>query len=218
MKTFYKIILSLILIIIFLLSCGLLSMGVMSGLFLHTYQVFTDKRPIAEMLVSEKKTDQYGEYADVTLKIINKESTALTWTLLNNKSDKNVEFPVKDFKVYGDFVFIGGPIVKFRDEFTLLNFKTMFKLVALSGEYKFDLEKEKNRPDEAFSKFQFNGGYDDWKPVFNNWKQTGILGDVYRSLIQTTEAQEVGTDITDTQTKYVVYITNGGFQIELANK
>lgn len=216
MKTATKIIASLSLIIVFLVLCGVLMFGTMAGLFLHTYQVFTDKRAVAELNISERKTDSLGEYADVSLKIINRQSTALTWALLNNKSDFNAELPVQNFKVYGDFVYVGGPIVRFADSLTLLNFKTMFKLVSLSGEYKFDLDKERNRPDEAFSKFQFNGGYDDWKPLFNNWKQTGILGDVYRSLIQTTADNEVGTDIIGRSMKYTVYITNGGFQIEVA--
>ncbi|MEO6729399.1 MAG: hypothetical protein ABIM99_05765 [Candidatus Dojkabacteria bacterium] len=216
MKTATKIIASLLLIITFLIACGVLMFGTMAGLFLHTFQVFTDKRPVANMTISEQKTDEYGEYADVSLTIINRQSTALTWALLNNKSDFNAELPVQHFKVYGDFVYVGGPIVRFNDNLTLLNFQTMFKLVSLSGEYKFDLTKEKNRPDQAFSKFQFNGGYDDWKPLFNNWKQTGILGDVYRGIVQTTTDNEVGTDIIGRSIDYTVYITNGGFQIEVA--
>ncbi|MFS8131471.1 MAG: hypothetical protein ACMG57_05875 [Candidatus Dojkabacteria bacterium] len=216
MKTATKIIASLLLLIVFISACAALMVGTFAGLFLHTFQVFTDKRPIAELSISEQKTDQYGEYADVSLKIINRQSTALTWALLNNKSDFNAELPVQNFKVYGDFVYVGGPIVRFNDNLTLLNFQTMFKLVSLSGEYKFDLDKEKGRPEQAFSKFQFNGGYDDWKPLFNNWKQTGILGDVYRSFIQTTTDNEVGTDIIGRSMNYIVYITNGGFQIEVA--
>jgi len=216
MKTATKIIASLLLIIVFITSCGVLMFGTMAGLFLHTFQVFTEKKEVAELTISEQKTDQYGEYAEVSLKIINKQSTALTWALLNNKSDFNAPLPVQNFKVYGDFVYVGGPIVRFNDNLTLLNFKTMFKLVSLSGEYKFDLDKEKNRPAQAFSKFQFNGGYDDWKPLFNNWKQPGILGDVYRSVVQTTTDNEVGTDIIGRSMNYTVYITNGGFQIEVA--
>ena len=216
MKTATKIIFSLTLVSVFLVACVVLTLGIMSGIVLHTYQVFTDKRPVAEMTISEMKTDEFGEYADVSLKVINRQSTALTWALLNNKSDYEVEFPVKNFKVYGDFVYVGGPVVRFRDELTMLNFKTMFKLVSLSGEYKFELQKEKDRPEQAFSKFQYNGGYDDWKPLFNNWKQTGILGDVYRAFIQTTTDMQVGTDIINRPMNYVVYITNGGFQIEIA--
>ncbi|MEP7104098.1 MAG: hypothetical protein ABI721_05310 [Candidatus Dojkabacteria bacterium] len=216
MKTFIKIIISLILLIVFILGCFVLTLLTFTGIIFNSYQVFTDKKEVAELTISEAKSDVFGEYADVTVTPINNESTALTWILLNNKSETKVNLPVKSFKVYGDFVFIGGPIVKFNDGLALINFKTIYKLASLSGEYKFDLVKEKNRPNQAFSKFQFDGGYDDWKPVFNNWKQPGILGDIYRNLIQTTEDQEVGTDITNTELKYIVYITNSGFQIEQA--
>jgi len=211
MKQAIQTILTLSLIIVFLLLCGLVTTAGYAGLWLHTYNVFTQKTKVADVDLSEIKSDSAGEYIEVTL-------TQYSYTsgLENLFGISNSKTTTTEFKIYGDSIYIGGPIVKFKDELTLLNFKTIYKLSKIYGRYS-DNTKEINRSDESQSKssYDLNGGYGDWKVLFENYRSETLLGQIYRIFVDTTQLSEPGQFASNRTLKYELYMGNSGFLWEL---
>jgi hypothetical protein len=213
MKRTAKIIVSLVLFSLFLIVCLVLTIGGYTTLLLRTYSVFTQREPVAEVTISEMKEDSYGEYADVYLKVSKKENTALSYIFGAPSTPETVtDTDEYSFKVYGDTVHLSGPIIKFHNGLIFINFQTIFKLGQVYGRYNFDNQKEQNRPDEAFSSFEINGGISDWQNVFE-WYQNdgGLWGRVTRLLVDSMQISSEGQAITSQPQKYTVFMTNEGF-------
>jgi hypothetical protein len=209
MKGTLKVIGSLILIIIFLVACfGFATIGYFAA-WLHTYQVFTEKRPVAEITISEARFDNFGQYADVTFTPIDTES-ALTKAFSPN-STTETKGTTSAYKLYGEVVYVGGPIVKFHDSLILLNFKTIYKVGRVFARYESDNDLEKERSPEMFSSFDINNGFYDWKDIHDNLTSNNVQGAIYRSLIETTQVSMPGMYISNKEIKYTLYITNNGF-------
>ena len=207
MKNAIRIIFTLSLVVLFLSLClGIISVGY-SGIWLHTYNVFTERTKVADIELSELKTDIGGEYIDVSFKEY-KQPTGLE-SVFGISSIKTSE---KTYKIYGDSIYIGGPILKFKDELTLFNFKTMYKIAKIYGRYS-DNTKEINRGDEASSNvsYDINDGYGDWKNVFEVYRSESFVGEIYRQFIDTTQLSEPGQFASNKPLKYELYISNTGF-------
>lgn len=217
MKNATKIITSLLLIIIFLLACGaMLSIGFV-GAWLHTYRVLTDRRPVAEITISELKEDDLGQYMDVTYKPIKEESALVA--LIAPDDSEDVEFEQEQtFKLYGDTVHIGGPMVKFNDGLILVNFKTIYKVGKIFSRYNIDNEKEINKTPEMQKKssYDINGGIDsNWQSVHDKLTENSLRGKIYRIFVDTTQLDVPGQFASNREQTYTLYITNNGFVWDL---
>lgn len=161
-----KIILSLSLTVVFLIACIVSLTLIFFGAWLHTYNALTKETVVAEVVMHPMKTDEEGTYIKIELTPLVQQS-ALT-TLVNPGAAETDDVDEKtEYKLYGDSVAIGGPIVKFHDSLILLNFDTIFKLARVRGFYEMDLEMEKNRT--VFSAYDLNGGFDDtWWTINDN--------------------------------------------------
>lgn len=210
MKYATKIILSLSLVIVFLIACFSFIFVGMTGLFLHTYKVFTFSEPVAKVTISEQKRDDKGEYADVSLTLIEKERSALTYIFAPNDltSDNGKTF---EYKLYGDTVYLGGPMIKFKNELILLNFQTIYKVGKIYARYDLDNELEENRTPDISSTHDLNGGYADWKSVHDNFTSENILGDVLQFFIDSMQISAAGQFVSNRELSYTVFITNNGF-------
>ncbi len=207
MKNVMRIIFTLSLVILFLSLClGIISIGY-SGIWLHTYNVFTERTKVADIELSELKEDDGGQYVDVVYKEY-KQPTGLESVL----GISSIKISEKSFKIYGDSIYIGGPILKFKDELTLFNFKTMYKLAKIYGRYS-DNNQEISRNDIALTSYSYdlNDGYGDWKNVFEVYRSDSFVGEVYRQFIDTTQLSEPGQFATNRLLKYELYIANSGF-------
>src|SRR5260221_4487405 len=213
MKSTAKTILSLVLIIIFLISCfALISVGYF-GFWLHTYNALTAKTAVAEVTISESKKDDKGQYADVKLKPLQTRS-ALD-TLVNTNANLQNAQDTKDYKLYGDTIYLGAPIIKFKDGLILLNFQTIYRLGKVYARYDFDNQKEINRTPEIASTYDLNGGYADWKAVQDNYTADGLLGNIYRSFVDSVQVSSAGVFVENKPEKYMVYMTNTGLLWEV---
>ncbi|BCX13943.1 MAG: hypothetical protein KatS3mg085_475 [Candidatus Dojkabacteria bacterium] len=212
MKTLNKIILSLILLSLFLFACLLISATSFVGIWLRTYQVFTDKTLVAEVSISELRQDENGEFAIVKYKPI-KNQSALARIFFKDET-RVEEASEQEFKVYGDSIHIGGPIIKFKDNLILLDFKTIYKVAKIFGRYNIDNEKEinKNEIQMQFSNYDLNGGIDaTWKDLSENLSKDSFKSKIYNFFIDTTQLSVPGQFVLNTPQTYNLYITNTGF-------
>ncbi len=208
-----KIISSLVLVCVFLVVCLSLIVLGYSAAWLHTYHAFTAKSPVAEVTISAQKQDAKGQYVDVTFTPLQTQSALLTAIAPNNTTDKKEESV--SYKLYGDVVYIGGPIVKFKDELILFNFKTIYKIGKIYARYDLDNDKERARTPDIASTYDINGGFADWKNIHDNLTSDTLLGNILRFFIDTTQVSSPGMFTNNRQSRYTLYITNTGFQWEL---
>jgi len=209
LKRTLRIILSLLLVIVFLVACIVVSVIGLLGAWMHTYNAFTSKTLVAEVIVSQLKEDEVGQYIDVTYKPVQQQSALAA--LFVSAPSNNQTSGEQSFKVYGDTVHIGGPIVKFYDHLILFNFKTIYKVGKIYGRYNLDNEKEINR--KAPASFDLNGGIDEtWQTLNDNIDKWP-----YNMFFQTTEISTPGMFASKSagQHTYNIYMTVLGFSWEL---
>jgi hypothetical protein len=212
MKTTTKTITSLVLIILFLISCILFSIIFFAIAWLHTYKVFTEQKPVAELKISELKTDENGQYFDVTFRQIQGRSPIAAIFNPSEKEDNLLE-EAKTFKLYGDQIEVGGPTVKFRDFLTLFNFKTVYKIAFLRAEYS-NLATEEERTDSMTRRYDLNGGYESWRDVQENIQNKTIQGRIMKVFIDSLpQIDSQGVFVTDQQQKITLCVTEEGFFI-----
>lgn len=211
MKQTGKIITSLILLVSFLSICLILVSFGYFGAWLHTYKAFTAKTKVAEITISEQKEDDLGEYFEVEYTPVKNESALVKWIAPGSGKSDELEKP-QTFKLYGDTVHIGGPIIKFKDELILFNFKSIFKIGKIYARYNIDNELEQSRTPEMASSFDLNGGIDqNWQDIHNNLTNDNLKGGFYRSFVDTTQISTPGQFVSNKKLKYTLYITNNGF-------
>lgn len=212
MKTLIKVIISLVLLIVLLIACGaIISIGFV-GAWLHTYNAFTSKTKVAEVVISEQKEDENGEYIDVEFTPVKAES-AWSRVFFSDKSNDEIG-ETQYYKLYGDTVHIGGPIVKFEDELILLNFKTIYKVSKIFARYNIDNELEINRNEtqQQMSSYDLNGGIDStWKNMHEVLGDGSLKGSVYDLFVDTTQLDVPGQFAANQPREYNLYITNNGF-------
>ena len=210
MRSIVKVTVSFLLIILFLVSCfALFTLGYFAA-WLQTYRAFTERRPVAEVIISEMKTDTLGSYTEVEFTEIDTDS-ALSKALAINSSNSEIHKATQKYKLYGDVVYIGGPIVKFHDSLILINFKTTYKLGKIFARYDLNNELEKNRTPAMASTYDIDGGYGDWKVIHDNLSSGTLVGKLYGLFIDTTQISAPGIYISNRPLKYTLYITTTGF-------
>ncbi len=217
MKSTSKLILSLFLIIFFLVACGMVMSVGFVGAWMHTYKAFTKKTPVAEITISQQKKDEFGDYADVVYKPIKVES-ALSQFIAPKEADSDNFEKEHTFKLYGDTIHLGGPIIKFRDELVLLNFDSIYKIGKIFSRYNIDNEKELNKNETQIknSSFDINGGIDEnWKTVHENLTADNLKGQIIRLFVDTTQLDVPGQFVSNRDLTYTLYVTNSGFLWEL---
>lgn len=212
MKTISKTIVSLFAIIIFLTACfSIITIGYF-GAWLHTYRSLTEKRAVAELVVSSQKKDSSGDFFELTYTPLSL-STALNDFISGAQASTNGKMESRTFKIYGDQFWIGGPIVKFHDNLILLNFKTVFKVGEIGGRYN-NLEKEKSRSDSMFSIFEIDNGYSDWRDIQLDLQNGGLKGALYNLFIDSTQLSSAGKFISAKEQSYTLFITSTGFFLD----
>ena len=213
MKNISKTIISLLLIIVFLFACIFILIGGAVGLWLRTYNVFTEETPVAEVVISEQKEDELGPYVDVQITQIKRQS-ALASLISEGEGNPEKE-ETQTYKLYGDVVHLGGPIVKFKNSLILFDFKTVYKLAKLYARYDLDNDLERNRTPEMASSYDLNGGIKGWKRVHDRYTADNLVGSVYRVFIDTTEISTPGIYVSNKELKYTLVTTNFGFKWRL---
>ncbi len=211
MKTIVKAFGSLLLFTVFLFACFVGVILIFGAIWLHTYKVFTRQTPVAVLSISEAKTDSYGKYADVTLRQIKGRSPLTAIFNPYDKTQDELDDP-QEFKLYGDYVELGGPIMKFEDFLTLLNFQTVYKVALIRGTYE-DETAEKARPSEAFSYYEINGGYEDWRSVYEEMQNpTSFRGRILDIFIDSVpQLDPKGVPVISTPQELTLCITDKGF-------
>lgn len=214
MKNVGKTIVTLVLIIVFLIACMLLIVIGYTGAWLHTYQAFTAKTEVADVTISEQKHDDKGDYVDVEYTPIQTES-ALVSVIAPNNGTAPTKKDTQKFKLYGDVVYIGGPIIKFKDGLILLNFKTIYKIGKIYARYDLDNAKEIARTPDIASSYDLNGGIADWKNIYDAYNADTFMGKIYKLFIETPQISSPGMFVNNKVNNYKLYITNTGFMWEL---
>lgn len=199
---------SVLLGLLFVLVCSLVATIGFFGLWLHTYNVFTERRLVAEVTIGAEQVDENGGFAQVTYKPVEYQSALLRTFFGEDPNFKSGA--TQEFKIYGDTVHIGGPIVRFHNGLILFNFKTIYKAGRIYGRYNFDNNKELNR--KVISSFDVNGGIDPtWRDInerLRSWP--------YNMAVDTTQLSTPGVEISRQSAKtYNLYITVDGFLWDL---
>lgn len=207
MKRTVSILSTLLLGVSLIAVCAFAAALAFFGLWLHTYNVFTERILVAEVNISEQRTDEDGEYADVVYQPYAQQSALSHLFTGPQATDPNAQ--VQTYKIYGDTVHIGGPILRFYDHLILVNFKTIFKVGTIYGRYNFDNSKELNR--KVISSFELNGGIDPtWRDI--NDRTTSWP---YNMFVDFTNISSPGIPISKIRSgNYFLYMTVNGFIFE----
>lgn len=210
MKGLIKAVVTLGLFALFLVACiVILSLGYFAA-WLHTYNVFTDKRAVGEITISAKSSDEEGIFSTVKFTPINIPSALTEFLSPSTKISENKGETI-ELKVYGEIVHIGGPIIKFHNGLILLNFKTIYKVGEIYGRY---LPEKSEIEAKSGSNFFINGAYPEWKELFGDISDKNLRGRIYDSIVDVWQISDAGKFVTDSEQKYTVYITNTGFVLD----
>jgi len=207
MKRAISILTTLLLGVTLIAVCAFAAALAFFGLWLHTYNVFTERVLVAEVSISESRIDANGEYADVVYQPFAQQS-ALNH-LFTGAQETTPNMSTQTYKLYGDTVHIGGPIVRFYDHLILVNFKTIYKVGTIYGRYNFDNNKELNR--KVISSFELNGGIDPtWRDVNDR-----ITSWPYNMFVNFTNVSSPGIPISKARSaNYYLYMSVNGFIFE----
>ena len=207
-KNLLKTILTLSLVIIFLLSCVTVLVFIFTAAWLRTYKSFTDREKIAEIELTPIESDTRG-LDRFEVKYIQFEGTTGFEKLFfpDSEYSTNVEFE-KEYTMYGDTVLIEAHTVKLPDALTLLNYKALFKITGIEGDYIDNREKTKQLSGDERSIYDLNGGVDStWEFIKRNESKLRIF-------IDTAEISSKGKAVSDSPEKYSIFITEEGIVID----
>lgn len=199
-----KVILSLSLTIVFLISCIALITITFLGLWLHTYNVFTARTLVAEVTISQVKSDEKGAYTDVDYTPYVAQSALAHLIEPNDAKGLGVK---QTYKIYGDTVYVSGPTVLFYDHLYLVNFQSIFKVAKIYGRYELDNKAEQER--KEVSSFDLNGGIDSmWRTMQEREKEFP-----YNMFIRTVQLSSAGKFVPlDKPKTYQVFMNVNGFE------
>lgn len=180
-------IINLLSTIIFILALVLiLSTIFFLGAILHTYKVFTREEIVAEITVSRQLERNGVPYFEIVYKPRNVDSGFWSVLGVDRPSSSN---SVVEAELVGDQVFFRSDFVRWSDFMTLLNFKSVYKVYAIRGDFddisNFDEFKNKitskdrevliDGGRDEFSKFlQSNSQYLTWFAQSNFISSAGI--------------------------------------------
>lgn len=212
MKHRSKITLSIALVILFLATCTIIFAALYFGSWLNSYNAFTAKTLVAKFSLSELKEDENGKYIELEYQPY-QQASALVY--LFNPQVQPIEGTIEQYKLYGDSVHIGGPIVKFYDNLILFNFQSVYKVTTIYSRYNLDNEAEKNR--KFPTTFNINGGIDPvWQTISdseNSWPYNMFVDTTFIS----TPAPIPPSRGQNQKREYNLYVTSEGFVPERLN-
>lgn len=212
MKHNTKVALTVVLVILFLMTCLLAFFTIYYASWFNTYTPFTGKTLVGKFTLSEQKEDQDGKYIELEYQPIEQPS-ALTY--LFNPQTQSFPGTIEQYKLYGDSVHIGGPIVNFYDDSLLFNFGSIYKVSTIYSRYNLDNEAEDNR--KYPTSFTINGGVDPvWQSIShgeNSWPYNMFVD----TTIHSTPAPVSPTGGQTEKREYNLYVTKEGFVPERAN-
>lgn len=185
------------------------------GTWLNTYKVFTQKTAVAEMTITEIRQDELGPYVEVELTEFDLDS-GLEASLFGIKqtAESELESSTKTYKLYGDEIYIGGPVIKLKNTFLLANANNVYRIGRLSASYT-DSELEAKRDNSTMpNRYELNSGYSEWRRVNQTYESNSALGVLYRTLIESINIQTPGIFVPERESTYIVYATFQGFSIE----
>lgn len=202
---------SLVLLLIFVVTCSLSIILFFAAGWLYTYRVFTNETPVAGVTISEQMTDELGDYFEITINQVKGQSPI---SAMFNPDDPTADAILEEetFKLYGDQVDIGGPTIKFKDFLYLFNFETVYKIAFVRAEYSI-LEEEDNRTQEMTRRVDLNGGYSTWRSV-----QEDIQGKTFRGRVldifidDLPQIDSKGVFVTDEVQRLTLCVTEEGFR------
>ena len=130
----------------------------------------------------------------------------------DDKTQDDLSEPTQ-YKIYGDYVEIGGPVMKFENFMALLNFETVYKIALLNGAYVTDRDLEKNRTEEMFSRFELNGGFANWKGVQEDVQDGNLRGKIIDIFIDSIpQIDPKGVFVTKKEQNLTLCVTEEGFR------
>ncbi|MDQ6984868.1 MAG: hypothetical protein Q9M91_06735 [Candidatus Dojkabacteria bacterium] len=215
MKNLFKSTAGLILIILFLISCFISVFLIFIASWLHTYKVFTEDKDVAEVVISEIQEDDLGKYFEVTITPIESDQSALSRLFVgeDNPNPDLIEEESETYKLYGDTFEFGGEIIKFKDEFILLNFETAYKFNTISAEYSDD-DVENDRKSGMTSKITVGGNDDTYRDIASTIRGKGSFKkSFYKVFIDSVPQPSKGGSYVeyDMEVRGKIVVTNDGF-------
>lgn len=183
-------------------SCAFLSLVLVGGMWLQTYHVLTQETLVAEVIISARQTDQHGEYANVVYQPV-EDTSALAYIFSPQHTQNRGNS--QDFKIYGDTLHIGGPMIKLHTGLLLFNFENIYKVGVIFGRYNLDPDLERSKA--VNSSYDINGGIDE------TWRDLAVhINEFPRNLLfDTTQVSTPGVFIESRPVKYQLFITPTGF-------
>ncbi len=201
---------SLILLLIFVVTCSLSIILFFAAGWLYTYKVFTQETPVAEVTVSPLMEDENGTYFEVTIKEI-KGVSPLTAMFSPEGVNSEILEEAETFKLYGDQIDIGGPTIKFKDFLYLFNFETVYKIAFVRAEYS-EMEEEGKRTGSMTRRIDLNGGYSTWRSVQEDIQNNTFRGNILELFIdELPQINSRGVFVTDKEQNLILYVTEEGF-------
>ncbi|MBN1916017.1 hypothetical protein JW796_03450 [Candidatus Dojkabacteria bacterium] len=205
-KSFTKLTITLLLIIISLVLLLGLGGSVAAGIWLHTYKVFTKEELVAEIIVGEQMKDENGnEYFEFEYKQV-KEKSVLEDIFSKDEEIEQTRFEkAEEYMAYGDQIKVGGEVVKFHNWLIFLGFETIYKISRIEGDYD-SVEKARNAPERSV--FELNGGTDSY------WKGLEKNKGKYNFAVDTVYGSFASKFVQDEERIYGLYITKDGFLLD----
>lgn len=203
---------SIVLLFLFVISCSLAIILFFAAGWLHTYRVFTQESPVAKVEISPLQTDELGAFFDVTItQVVGRSPIAAIFNPEDEFDKQLAEGKIQTYRLYGDQVDIGGPIIKFHDFLTMLNFKTVYKIAYVRAEYS-EISIEDARISEMKRRYDLNGGYATWRSIQEDVQNSSFRGNVLKLFIdEIPQLNSRGVFVTDKEQVLTLCVTEEGF-------
>lgn len=203
-KSFYKLTISLVLIISALVIILILVVSSFTTIWLHTYKAFTKEKLVAQITVSEQFTDEDGfDTFNIVYRPVDDESALVR--LLTNEGGSSGFEEKSEYMFLGDEFEVGGQVIKFNNWVTLLGFDTIYKVTKIEGDFT-DVEQARNAPERSIE--ELNGGVDpQWKYLQENEENLDFL-------VDTVYGSSASKFILREEKIYRLYITEDGFILD----
>ncbi len=167
---------------IFLLLVLAMVISIGAGLWLHTWNAFTEEKLVAKVKIGELQEDSDGNpYFKATYTPVDNPSALSKFFLGEGATSDNSEMTAEQEQYYlnGDRLMVESEVIIFDNWATWLGFDTVYKMTRIRGEYT-DLEKERNA---ERSIYDLNGGIDPvWETLeYNQESMDFLVNSVYGS-------------------------------------